>query len=42
MISPFFDDVIHNRCARVQVFTDQANACAWINEHRPKEALTGT
>lgn len=35
MISSFFDDVTHNRGARVKVFTDMESAKAWVNERRP-------
>ena len=30
MIDPFFDDVTHNRGARVKVFTDLESARAWV------------
>ena len=36
MLSPFFDDVIHNRCARVCVFTDPESAASWLNSRPPK------
>jgi hypothetical protein len=32
MISPFFDDVIRNRCARVEVFKELESARSWIDE----------
>ena len=38
MISSFFDDVIYNRAAQVQVFTDPQSAEAWIKERRQVEA----
>jgi hypothetical protein len=36
MIDPFFDDVTHNRGARVKVFTDMEHARIWVNERRPR------
>jgi hypothetical protein len=38
MISSFFDDVIYNRAAQVQVFTDLESAQTWIHERRVKAA----
>jgi hypothetical protein len=38
MMSSFFEDVTHNRCAQVQVFTDPESARAWIQERRPVQA----
>ena len=38
MISTFFDDVVHNRAAQVQVFTDLESARTWIHERRGVEA----
>ena len=35
MLDPFFDDVIRNRCARMDVFLDMESASAWIDERRP-------
>jgi len=33
-ISEFFDDVLHNRCAQVNVFTSPESASAWIDARR--------
>src|SRR5687768_1186011 len=38
MVSPFFDDVIRNRCALVEVFTDMESARRWIDARRPDAA----
>lgn len=38
MLSSFFDDVIHNRAAKVRVFTDLERAQTWIHEQRQVEA----
>ena len=38
MISTFFDDVVHNRAAQVQVFTELESARTWIHERRRVEA----
>jgi hypothetical protein len=38
MMSSFFDDVTHNRCAQVRVFTDLESARNWIRERRPVQA----
>jgi len=37
MISPFFDDVIRNRAAQVQVFTDIDTAGAWLKAIPPPD-----
>jgi hypothetical protein len=37
-ISPFFDDVLHNRGARVEVFTDMERARSWVRD-RPLLAV---
>ena len=35
MLNDFFNDVIRNRGARVEVFTDMESAMVWIDERRP-------
>lgn len=39
LLSPFFDDVIHNRGAHVHVFTDMEHARFWINNRKPPSAV---
>ena len=39
MIDPFFDDVAHNRGARVKVFTDVDSAKTWVNQFGPHPDL---
>jgi hypothetical protein len=38
MVSSFFDDVIRNRGARVEVFTDMEGANNWIEELRAEDS----
>ena len=38
MLSPFFDDVTHNRAAQVRVFTDLESARSWIHERKSVQA----